>query len=115
MLLTETHQGLFDMNRHESTLLVKCTEIGYTEVDMYRIGPCTENDRPMNRNGSRSRYVPNWILYRNGSFVPKTTCTELDLSGIVQIKFGLRPDTWSDLEDRTEGLSSLEKNTQIKF
>ena len=44
---------------------------------------------------------------------------------LVQIKFGLRPDIWSDLEDQTEfwtdledktkRLSSLEKFMQIRI
>ena len=49
-------------------------EIGCTEMDTYRIGPCTGTEDNMYRNGSR--YVPNWTLYRNGSFVPKTKCTK---------------------------------------
>ena len=46
------------------------------------------------------------------------------LDWIVQIKFGLRPDIscdiedqtefWTDLEDKTERLSSLEKFMQIR-
>jgi len=51
------------------------------------------------------------------------TCS-CQLDQIVWIKFGLRPDIWSDLEDhikfwtdlkyRTERLSSLEKFMQIR-
>jgi len=37
------------------------------------------------------------------------------LDQIVQIKFGLRPDIWSDLEYQTECLSSLEKYVQIRY
>jgi len=51
-----------------------------------QIGPCTENH--VYRNGSR--YLPNWTLYQNVSFVPKTTiternCTEIRLLCTVKI------------------------------
>jgi len=38
-------------------------------MNMYQIGPCTEND--MYRNGSC--YVLNWTLYQSGCSVPKKT------------------------------------------
>jgi len=53
-------------------------------MNMYQIGPCTEND--MYRNGSC--YVLNWTLYQSGCSVPKKTyqktvlkldCTENDM------------------------------------